>query len=92
MLDPKLLDDLTRRLSGVLPPAAKAMQADMEKNLRAAVQAALAKLDLVTREEFDVQTKVLARSRAKIEQLEKQVAALEAELLEEKPDTKGTTD
>jgi BMFP domain-containing protein YqiC len=84
MLDPKLLDDLTRRLAGAMPPAAKAMQADMEKNLRAAVQAALARLDLVTREEFDVQTKVLARSRDKIEQLEKQIAALEAQLLKGK--------
>ena len=64
----------------------------MEKNLRAAVQAALAKLDLVTREEFDVQTKVLARSRAKIEQLEKQVAGLEAELLKDGADTKGIPD
>lgn len=84
MLDPKLLDDLTRRLADVVPPAAKAMQADVEKNLRAAVQAALARLDLVTREEFDVQTKVLARSRARIEQLEKQIAALEAQLLKDK--------
>lgn len=92
MLDPKLLDDLTRRLAGAMPPAAKAMQADMEKNLRAAVQAALAKLDLVTREEFDVQTKVLARSRAKIEQLEKQIAGLEAELLKDRADTKGKPD
>ncbi len=92
MLDPKLLDDLTRRLAGAMPPAAKAMQADMEKNLRATVQAALAKLDLVTREEFDVQTKVLARSRAMIEQLEKQVAELEAQLLKDKVDTKGTPD
>ena len=81
MLDPKLLDDLTRRLADAMPPAAKAMQADLDKNLRAAVQAALARLDLVTREEFDVQSKVLARSRAMIEQLEKQVAALEAQLL-----------
>jgi len=81
MLDPKLLDDLTQRLAGVIPPAAKAMQADMEKNLRAAVQSALGKLDLVTREEFDVQRKVLARSRTKIDQLEKQLAELEARLL-----------
>jgi len=84
MLDPKLLDDLTRRLADAVPPAAKAMQADVEKNLRAAVQSALARLDLVTREEFDVQTKVLARSRARIEQLEKQIAALEAQLLKGK--------
>ncbi|VAW75356.1 FIG01211043: hypothetical protein [hydrothermal vent metagenome] len=83
MLDPKFLDDLTQRLAGVMPPAAKAMQADMEKNLRAAVQSALGKLDLVTREEFDVQRKVLARSRTRIEQLEKQLAELEARLLKE---------
>ncbi len=87
MLDPKFLDDLTRRLSGVMPPAAKAMQADVEKNLRAAIQSALSRLDLVTREEFDVQTRVLARSRAKIDHLEKQVAELEAQLLKDKPDT-----
>jgi len=80
MLDPKRLDDLTRRLADAMPPAAKALQADLDKNLRAAVQAALARLDLVTREEFDVQSKVLARSRAMIEQLEKQVATLEAQL------------
>ncbi|MER2604009.1 MAG: accessory factor UbiK family protein, partial [Candidatus Competibacter phosphatis] len=52
-------------------------QAEMEKNLHAALQAAFAKLDLVTREEFDVQQAVLARTRAKLETLEKQVAELE---------------
>ena len=81
MLDPKFLDELAQRLSGAMPPAARAVQADLEKNLRAATQSVFAKLDLVTREEFDVQRKVLARSRAKIEQLEKQVAELEAKLL-----------
>ncbi|WP_455233844.1 accessory factor UbiK family protein [Thiogranum longum] len=81
MLDPKILDDIASRLNRAVPPAAKAVQQDLEKNLRAAVQSALARLDLVTREEFDVQSKVLARSRAKIEQLEKTVAALEAQLL-----------
>ena len=81
MLDPKIIDDISRRLSGAMPASAKALQQDLEKNLRAAVQAVFAKLDLVTREEFDVQMKVLARSRAKIEELEKQVAALEAKLL-----------
>ena len=81
MLDPKIIDDISRRLSGAMPAGAKALQQDLEKNLRAAVQAVFAKLDLVTREEFDVQSKVLARSRAKIEQLEQQVAALEQQLL-----------
>lgn len=81
MLDPKFIDDLTRRLTGALPASAKAVQQDLEKNLRASIQSVFTKMDLVTREEFDVQSKVLARSRAKIEELEKQVAALEAQLL-----------
>jgi BMFP domain-containing protein YqiC len=81
MLNPKLLDDIARRLTGAMPPAAREIQTDLEKNLRAATQSVFAKMDLVTREEFDVQAKVLARSRAKLEQLEKQVAELEARLL-----------
>ena len=64
-----------------MPASAQAVQDDLEKNLRAAAQATFAKLDLVTREEFDVQRKLLARSRAKIELLEKQVSELEAKLL-----------
>jgi BMFP domain-containing protein YqiC len=81
MLDNKLLDDIARRLNNAMPASARAVQDDLEKNLRAATQAVFNRLDLVTREEFDVQRKVLARSREKIEQLEKQVAALEAQLL-----------
>lgn len=81
MLDAKLLDDIAKRLSNAVPASAKAVQADVEKNLRAATQSVFDRLDLVTREEFDVQRKVLARSRSKIEQLEKQVAELEARLL-----------
>ena len=81
MLDAKLLDDIAKRLSVAVPASAKAVQADVEKNLRAATQSVFDRLDLVTREEFDVQRKVLARSRSKIEQLEKQVAELEARLL-----------
>jgi BMFP domain-containing protein YqiC len=81
VLDPKFIDDLARRLTGAMPASAKTLQADLEKNLRAAMQSVFGRLDLVTREEFDVQTKVLARSRAKIEQLEQQVAALEQQLL-----------
>jgi len=81
MLDAKLLDDIAKRLSSAVPASAKAVQADVEKNLRAATQSVFSRLDLVTREEFDVQRKVLARSRSKIEHLERQVAELEARLL-----------
>lgn len=81
MTDKRIFDDLSRRLSDAIPASARALQDDVEKNLRAAAQAAFSKMDLVTREEFDVQSKLLARSRAKIELLEKQVAELEAKLL-----------
>lgn len=81
MLDAKILDDIAKRLGGAMPATARSLHDDLDKNLRAAVQAVFAKLDLVTREEFDVQRKVLARSREKIEHLERQVAALEAHLL-----------
>ena len=80
MFDPKHLDDLTRRLTGSLPKGLLSLQQDMERNMRAVLEAGLTKLDLVTREEFDVQSAVLARTRAKLEELEKQVAELEAKV------------
>lgn len=81
MLNPKTLDDLARRLADAMPSGVKELQLDVERNLRAQLQSGLARLDLVTREEFDIQAKVLARSRAKVDELEKRVAELEALLL-----------
>ena len=78
MIDPKTFDDLAKRFAEAMPPGVRQFQADMEKNVHAALQATFAKLDLVTREEFEVQQGVLARTRAKLEELEKQVAELEA--------------
>ena len=78
MFDPKQLDDLTDRLVGLLPKGVVDMQKDVEKNVRAMLQSTFAKMDLVSREEFDVQTAVLARTREKLEQLEKQIAELES--------------
>ncbi len=83
MLNPKTLDDLAKRLAEAVPTGVKDLQQDAEKAMRANLQAALAKLDLVTREEFDVQAKVLARTRAKVDELERLVADLEARLLNE---------
>ena len=77
MIDPKAFDDLAKRYTDALPPSFRQFQAEMEKNLHAALQTAFAKLELVTREEFEVQQGVLARTRAKLEELEKQVAELE---------------
>ena len=85
MLDPKQLDDLTQRLSNLLPQGIKNVQSDIEKNIRTVLQSAFAKMDLVTREEFEVQTSVLQRTRTKLEALEKQVAALEQQLQNGRP-------
>lgn len=80
MIDLKAIDDLARRLSDMVPPQMKAAQADLENNFRAALQTGLGKLDLVTREEFEVQRAVLLRTREKLEALEKTVAELETTL------------
>ena len=78
MIDPKMFDDVAKRLGDSLPGGLKLLRDDLEKNFRAVLQSALGKMDLVTREEFDVQSQLLARTRAKLEQLEKEVAELES--------------
>jgi BMFP domain-containing protein YqiC len=77
MLDPKQFDELAQRLAGSLPKGLHLLHEDMTKNLRASLEAGLARLDLVTRAEFDVQAAVLARTRAKLSALEARVAELE---------------
>ena len=80
MIDLKSVDELARRLSELVPPGLKDARADIEQNMKATLQAGLAKLDLVTREEFEVQRAVLLRSREKIDALERAVQVLEARL------------
>ena len=77
MLDPKKIEEVIQGLTSALPPGLVSMQADVEKNFRSALSGMFAKLDLVTREEFDVQTQVLQRTREKLEALELRVAGLE---------------
>ncbi len=80
MIDSSILDDLAKRVAGGVPAGLQFLQEDLRKNLRSALEASLSRLDLVAREEFDVQTAVLARTREKLEQLEQLVARLEHEL------------
>jgi len=77
MLDPTQLDDLARRLAASMPKGVQVLQEDLNRSFRAGLEAGLSRLDLVTREEFDVQAAVLARSRAKVDALEQRVAELE---------------
>jgi len=74
MLDPKALEDFSAKMSALL---ANSPVKDIEKNAKAALSGVFAKLDLVTREEFDVQAQVLARTRAKLKDLEARVSVLE---------------
>lgn len=76
------IDDIARQLFERLPEAARTMRRDIESNFRAVLQASLGRLDLVTRTDFDVQSKVLERARARLEQLELRVTGLEKRLQE----------
>ncbi|MCF8179379.1 MAG: accessory factor UbiK family protein [Sulfuritalea sp.] len=75
MLNPKLLDEMSARVSSLL---AATPAGDIEKNMRATLSGVFARLDLVTREEFDVQREVLSRAREKLVVLEARLAELEA--------------
>jgi hypothetical protein len=88
MLDRDFIDNIVNRLSAAVPPSLQAVKQDLERNFRSVLQSTFAKLDLVTREEFDVQAGVLAKTRAKLEALEKQITDLEAQLLDKPTDTK----
>lgn len=78
---PKLLEEISGKIGEIL---AESPAKDVEKNIRALLQGAFAKLDLVTREEFEVQQAVLLRTREKLAALEARVAELEAALLQKK--------
>ncbi|HKQ30121.1 MAG TPA: accessory factor UbiK family protein [Burkholderiales bacterium] len=75
-MTPKILEEIIETITRILP----AGSADVQKNLRAAMTSTFNRFDLVTREELDVQEQVLARTRVRLEEMEKRVAELEAKL------------
>ena len=72
-------EDLARKLFESIPPSLRAAQKDLEANFRSVLRTGLSRLDMVTRDEFDAQARVLERSRELVEALEKRVAQLEAQ-------------
>jgi BMFP domain-containing protein YqiC len=74
------IDDIARRLFDSLPPAARGLREDLEANFRAVLRANLTRLDLLSRDEFITQTKVLERTRSQLEALERRIAELESRL------------
>ena len=77
MVNRDALNDLTRKITSLLPENVQQMQDDLESNIRTLLQNALSKMNLVTREEFDVQTALLERTREKLEKLEQLLDELE---------------
>jgi BMFP domain-containing protein YqiC len=80
MIDIKSIDDLARRLHELVPPGVRDATEDLQQHFRATLQTGLNRLDLVSREEFDVQRAVLLRTREKLDLLERMVELLEARL------------
>jgi len=77
MMDSLRIDEIARRLLERVPPALRSVQQDLESNFRAILRERLSKLDLVSRDEFDAQARVLERTRARLEALEARLATLE---------------
>ena len=76
-MDPRFIDDLAKKLSAAVPQGIANVKRDLEDNFKSVLQSALSRMDLVTRQEFDVQAGVLRRTREKVEALEAKIAALE---------------
>ena len=74
------LDDLARKLADAMPENLRSVGEDLQRNLKATLRSGLERMDLVTREEFDVQKRLLQRTREKLETLEERVAELEAQM------------
>lgn len=78
MIDPKAFDDLARKFTSLIPEPLGQAGEEVEKNFKAGLQGMLNKMDLVTREEYDVQVQLLEKSRQRLAELEERIARLEA--------------
>jgi BMFP domain-containing protein YqiC len=77
MFDPSALNELAKRLAESMPSDLQLLKSDLEKNFHAILQASFSRMNLVSREEFDVQRDILEKSRERLEALEKRIAELE---------------
>lgn len=84
--DLKAIEDTAERLAAILPPGLKGLRAELEDNFRAVLRANLERWDLVSRERFDVQSEVLARTQRRLKELEARIAVLEQQELVDKSD------
>jgi len=91
MIDLHHIDDLARRLSNLVPQGLREGSAQLQDNFKAVLQSGLSRLDLVTREEFDIQRAVLLRTREKLDALQRQVEALEGQASASAPPSPSPT-
>ncbi len=80
MFDPKKLEQIAKQIHDSMPQPVKDLGSDVDQKVRQVIQGQLNKLDVVSREEFDVQTQVLLRTRQKLTEMEKKLADIEAKL------------
>lgn len=76
MFDPKQCDEVVSKLFAALPSSLQNIEKDIQQKFKDILQATFSRMDLITRDEFDVQCKVLARTREKVEQLQEQINEL----------------
>ena len=82
MIDPKKIEEMARQIHNALPPGIKSLGEEVDKKVKQVLQSQLNRLDMVSREEFEVQTKVLLRTREKLTALGEKLAQLEQRLAE----------
>lgn len=82
MINAKKLEEIAQQVTDSIPPGLKNLANDFEDKTKTVIQRKLAELDVVSREEFDVQTQVLLKTRSQIAELEKKIGELEAKLAE----------
>jgi hypothetical protein len=80
MFDPKKIEQIAKQIHESMPQSVKDLGTDVEQKVRQVIQGQLNKLDIVSREEFDVQTQVLLRTREKLTQMEQKLAEIESKL------------
>ena len=81
MIDAKKIEQIAEQITNIIPPGLKNVADNVEDKVKTVLQSKLSQLDVVSREEFDVQTQVLARTRAKLDALEQEVAAIKQDLM-----------
>ena len=88
MINPAKIEEIAKQISSNMPQGVKNLADTFEARTKQAIQAKLAEMDFVSREEFDIQSKVLIRTREKLTELEHKVAQLEAQLADNASDSK----